>query len=347
MTTRAARSSGRAAHCDKATGSRSRRRLDSFRRGGPSAARSASISSCRRTRTPARACSPARTRRDRAPRPQQPLRGCGVAVPIPASAHRAARFPRRAAARHASMVRGWRQRPMRTHSECPLRERSARAWPTASRWSPPAAATAPVPLSSTRSNTIASLPASPLSAVSMTMGSSAWRSSSDASAGSRGAGRQRAERRRQLLPHCPIRIVGALDYSGPDRMVGLTEPALGDTHCRRPHVARRIVQRLCHQRRLDAVQAVESPKRVKARAPVLRASGERSGAAPRLLDPHVGRAAAAPYRATSRSDAKASRPAARSMAVDETRPGIPPRRLVHDAIDATEADGLFELRARI
>ena len=88
-------------------------------------------------------------------------------------------------------------------------------------------------------------------------------SSSDANAVSRGPARQRAERRRQLLAHRPVAHRRACFSNA--ACTGAFGSARNRSDSRTAfdaHVARRVVERLDHRRRVEAVEAVERPQRV-------------------------------------------------------------------------------------
>ena len=80
--------------------------------------------------------------------------------------------------------------------------------------------------------------------------------------------RQRAEGRRQLAANGPIRIAQVLQYGGVKRMIQPGQPPLRETDRRRAHVARLVIQRPLHVRRLDRIDSVQRPQRVKPHAPV-------------------------------------------------------------------------------
>ena len=124
---------------------------------------------------------------------------------------------------------------------------------------------------SSRSSTAGSLPRRPLSAASSAIGSSPWRSSSVATARLARARRQRAERRRQLLPHGPVRDRPAASAPRPGpgcsaRASQRSEMRIADARTSRDGSSSAVVT----SRRLDRVQAVERPQRVQPRPPVLR-----------------------------------------------------------------------------
>ena len=184
--------------------------------------------------------------------------------------------------------------------------------------------------------TVASPPRKPLSAASSAIGSSAVPLEHRDDRRLARPGRQRAERRGELRAHGPVRVVQPLQRPPPESD-GSASPSHRSAMrtADSAHVARRIVERPDHRRRLDARRSRRAST-ARAAASASPARSRPASRAPATTD------AGSPRSTSSRCAVSRHQPFGMRERLHELRrrrastaPGcaIAPRRLVHDAID--------------
>ena len=143
----------------------------------------------------------------------------------------------------------------------------------------------------------------------------------DAPRSRRAAVRQLADRRRQLTAHGPARVVHQREHRRGERLVRLGEPALGQPDRRRAHVGRLVRERALRPApaRARRGRRASTARAASCASPALRR--ELASTAARPTSRRAAPAAAARCRATSRSDATASAPAAPGSPSTARAPG--------------------------